>query len=77
MSMKRAMKGLLRAVKYEPACELCRYGKSAPDGSSVLCSVRGVMRRQSCCRKYEYDPLKRRPSRALLLPEYDPEQFAL
>ena len=75
--MKRAMKGLLRAKKFEPACEFCRYGKSAPDGSSVLCSVRGVMRKQSLCRKYEYDPLKRRPRRAPLLPDYDPEQFEL
>ena len=75
--MKRAMKGLLRASKYNPACEFCRFGKSAPDGSSVLCSVRGVMRKQSHCRKYQYDPLKRKPSRAPLLPDYDPEQFEL
>jgi hypothetical protein len=75
--MKRAMKGLFRGSKYEPACEFCRYGKSAPDGSSVLCSVRGVMRRRSSCKKYEYDPLKRKPKRAPLLPEYDPEEFAL
>ena len=75
--MKQAMKRLLRVTKYEPACEFCRYGKSAPDGSSVLCSVRGVMRRQSRCKKYEYDPIKRRPNRAPLLPEYDAEEFAL
>ena len=75
--MKRAMKGLLRASKYEPACEFCRFGKSAPDGSSVLCSVRGVMRKTSRCKKYEYDPVKRKPNRAPLLPEYDPEEFAL
>jgi len=75
--MKRAMKGLLRASKYEPACEFCRYGKSAPDGSSVLCSVRGVMRKQSRCKKYEYDPIKRKPNRAPLLPEYDAEEFEL
>jgi len=75
--MKRAAKGLLRATKYEPACEFCRYGKSAPDGSSVLCAVRGVMRKQSSCKKYEYDPIKRKPNRTPLLPEYDPEEFAL
>jgi len=75
--MKKSLKGLLQAEKYQPACEFCRCGKSAPDGSSVLCSVRGVMRKQSCCKKYEYDPLKRKPSRAPLLPEFDPEQFAL
>ena len=77
VAMKRAMKGLLRASKFTPACEFCAYGKSAPDGSSVLCSVRGVMRRQSLCKKYTYDPLKRKPARAPLLPEYDPEMFAL
>ena len=75
--MKRTMKGLLRVKKFDPACEFCRFGKSAPDGSSVLCPVRGVMRRQSCCKKYEYDPLKRKPNRTPLLPEYDPEQFVL
>ncbi|MCL1951325.1 MAG: hypothetical protein FWF60_00710 [Oscillospiraceae bacterium] len=75
--MKHAKKALFRGSSYEPACELCRFGKSAPDGSSVLCSVRGVMRKQSSCKKYEYDPLKRKPNRAPLLPEYDPEEFAL
>lgn len=68
---------LFRAARYGSACEYCRYGKAAPDGSSVLCSLRGVMRRQSICKKYEYDPVKRIPARAPVLPEYDPEQFAL
>jgi len=71
------MKRLLRVTKYEPACEFCRWGKSAPDGSSVLCSERGVMRKSSYCRKYEYDPIKRRPNRAPLLPEYDAQEFEL
>ena len=75
--MNKSVKPLLRASNYEPACECCRFGKPAPDGNSVLCSVRGVMRKQSCCKKYEYDPIKRQPSRTPLLPEYDPEQFTL
>lgn len=70
-------KRLLRGEAYPPACELCRYGKQAPDGSSVLCSVRGVMRKQSSCKSYEYDPIKRQPGRAPLLPEFDAEQFML
>jgi len=68
---------LFRAARYDSVCEHCRYGKAAPDGSSVLCAVRGVMRRQSSCKKYEYDPVKRVPARAPVLPEYDPEMFTL
>ena len=75
--MKRKVKALLRARDYERVCEFCRYGKPSPDGNNVLCSLRGVMRRQSVCKKYEYDPIKRKPERAPLLPEFDPEQFAL
>ena len=76
MSDKK-MKALFRAKKYEPACALCLHGKTAPNGSSVLCTHRGVMRPDSCCKKYEYDPIKRSPQRTPLLPEFDPEQFAL
>ena len=75
--MKRKLKSLLRASSYKPACEFCSYGKPSPDGQNVLCSLRGVMRKQSCCKKYEYDPIKRRPERTPLLPEFDPEQFML
>lgn len=75
--MKRSMRRLFRAEEYEPACEFCRYGKKSPDGGSVLCSLRGVMRMQSRCKKYEYDPVKREPQRSPALPEFDPEQFML
>ena len=74
---RHQQKALLRAAQYEAVCENCRCGKPAPDGNSVLCSVRGVMRRKSSCKKYEYDPIKRSPARTPLLPEYDPEEFSL
>ena len=75
--MKRKLKALLRANDYGRVCEFCRYGKQSPDGNSVLCSLRGVMRMQSRCKKYEYDPVKREPARMPQLPEFDPEQFVL
>ena len=74
---KKQRKKLFRPEQYSAVCENCRFGKAAPDGSSVLCSVRGVMHRQSSCKKYEYDPLKREPARAPALPEFDPNLFAL
>jgi len=73
----RQKQKLFRAAQYAKVCEHCRFGKPAPDGSSVLCNLRGVMRRQSSCKTYEYDPLKRVPGRAPALPEYDPELFVL
>jgi len=75
--MSKKNKALYRAKDYDPSCELCRHGKLSPDGKSVLCCVRGVMRRTSLCKKYEYDPIKRQPKCAPALPEFDPEQFLL
>jgi hypothetical protein len=76
MSDKK-QKSLYLTKKYDPSCALCLHGKPAPDGSCVLCSLRGVMRPNSSCKKYEYDPIKRRPDRTPQLPEFDPEQFAI
>lgn len=70
-------KGLFKIKEFPPACEYCLRGKHSPDGSCVLCAERGVMLMQSHCKKYTYDPLKRRPHATPTLPEYDAEQFAL
>jgi len=75
--MNHSNRKLYRASEYDPCCALCLHGKPAPDGSGVLCGLRGVMRSQSLCKKYEYDPLKREPQRTPALPAYDPAQFAL
>jgi len=75
--MIKSNRRLLRAQNYERCCAHCRYGKPAPDGSGVLCALRGVMRDTSLCKKYEYDPLKREPQRTPALPAFDPEQFTL
>ncbi|MCL2195883.1 MAG: hypothetical protein FWB76_08040 [Oscillospiraceae bacterium] len=76
MSHKKTKK-LYHAKNYQPSCGLCLHGKPAPDFGSILCPHRGVMLPDSLCKKYEYDPIKRRPERAPLLPEYAPEQFTL
>ncbi|MDR0531174.1 MAG: hypothetical protein LBG83_03820 [Oscillospiraceae bacterium] len=68
---------LYHAERYDAVCGNCRRGKPAPDGSGVLCPVRGVMRSQSSCKKYEYDPLKRKPPQTPDLPAFEPEQFRL
>ncbi|MDR2752680.1 MAG: hypothetical protein LBB50_00020 [Oscillospiraceae bacterium] len=77
MTGKKLQKALLRTEEYAPVCAFCLFGKPSPDGASVLCAERGVMRKHSSCKKYAYDPLKRQPPRTPVLPEYDPEQFVL
>jgi hypothetical protein len=68
---------LFKAKEFPPACEYCLRGKHSPDGSCVLCAERGVMLMQSQCKKYQYDPLKRRPRPTPQLPDFDPEQFVI
>lgn len=62
----------------EKICALCEYGKISPDNAYVLCLKRGVMKLDSSCRKFKYDPFKREPRRANSnLPKYDPKEFEL
>lgn len=63
--------------KISPACEYCNFGRLSADLESVLCSKNGVMSPSSSCRKFKYDPLKRRPKRAPKLMEFSKEDFEL
>lgn len=60
-----------------PACKYCEHGKAAAQYNQILCVKHGVMLPESSCRKFRYDPLKRQPNRAPILPEFSPEDFAL
>ncbi|MDR0249500.1 MAG: hypothetical protein LBI44_07625 [Oscillospiraceae bacterium] len=46
----------------EPSCSCCLHG-DALDGPDVLCEKRGVVPVTGSCRRFAYDPLKRKPSR--------------
>ena len=61
----------------EEICEVCRYGRRAADGENLLCVHKGVMSRYEHCRKFEYDPLRRIPTRAPLPEEHTAEEFSL
>lgn len=60
-----------------PKCAYCAYGRSAPDGLTVLCPKKGIMDAGSACRKYKYDILKRQPMRRPPLQAFQPEDFEL
>ena len=63
--------------RIEPKCEYCACGTRSVDGKMVLCTKRGIMEPQGKCRKFAYDPLKRVPRRAPVLPQFSQEDFSL
>ena len=70
-------KKLLNKSSITPACEYCVYGTMSVDNKTVLCAKKGVMRYNSSCKKFSYDPLKRQPKRPMDLPEFDASDFEL
>ena len=58
-------------------CANCEKASLLVDGDSVLCSKNGVVPAGETCRKYKYDPLKRRPAPAQPLPEVDSADLSL
>lgn len=70
-------KKLLNEKSISKQCCNCSHGKLSPDEQAVLCEKRGIMRLDSSCRKYEYDPLRRRPGRLMPKQEHDPAEFIL
>ena len=53
---------------------MCRYCENASplhDDSEVLCRLRGVVLGDHVCRKFMYDPLKRKPMTRRPLPTLD------
>ncbi|MBE6746716.1 MAG: hypothetical protein E7558_04630 [Ruminococcaceae bacterium] len=68
---------LIDGNAYSKVCENCFNGRMTADGQSVLCVRNGVMRPDSTCRKYKYDPLKRRPRRPHIAGGFTEEDFTL
>lgn len=62
----------------EPKCEYCQHGKLSADGETVLCPKKGVVSKDSKCRKYKYDIMKRTPRRkAAVNRDFNSEDFSL
>jgi hypothetical protein len=64
--------------KIAPRCEYCRFGNLIDD-DHVICVKRGVVGSDDACRRFRYDPLKRRPE---IQPAFRPldhndDEFAL
>lgn len=57
----------MSAPDIEPSCAVCEYAQMLRDSpGQVLCAKRGVVAEDHICRRFMYDPLKRRPMRVQL-----------
>lgn len=58
-------------------CEYCVFGTKSDFSDDVLCKKYGITHFSDSCRKYKYDPLKRKPKSAKPSDNYNPEDFLL
>ena len=61
----------------EPKCEYCKHGSMSADGKNILCPKKGVLTPDFFCKKFCYDPIKRKPRKGPELPEFSPEDFSI
>lgn len=71
------MRRKLYGNSIQPRCDVCANGRRSSDGQAVLCEKKGVVPLYHCCRKFDYDPLKRVPFRQPALAAYTEEDFRL
>lgn len=70
-------KKILSKKEYPPKCDYCKHGRLSPDGESILCEKKGIVERDSSCRAYKYDVMKRVPYKQPLVKSADPSDFEL
>ncbi len=58
----------------EVSCSYCVHSKI--NNGAQFCTMNKILKNGKC-RKYEYNPMMRVPSKQNVLPKYKPEDFAL
>ena len=48
-----------------PSCRYCTYGMASSDEQTILCPKKGVVTCEYACRRFQYDPLKRKPQKPI------------
>lgn len=71
------MKNSLYSKEISPKCEYCITGVPVVGGKEILCKKMGVMQPDSYCKKFKYDPLKRKPKTAKLDSNFTADDFLL
>ena len=68
---------LFNKKDHTPQCALCVHAKVIDGDADVLCVREGVVAESDVCRHYEYDPLKRKPTKHRLSGDFSAEDFSL
>lgn len=71
------MKKKLIGSNIQPKCEYCKHSVALQESDTVLCPLAGVTVSDNACKKFKYDPLKRKPRSAPVLTQYSEEDFSL
>jgi len=71
------MKIKLFGKKAEPACMYCKFGKRNGEAERVFCQKKGIVNAYNSCKKFEYDPLKRIPKKAVFSVDLSQEDFEI
>lgn len=59
------------------SCVCCAYGRKSEYTDEVFCNKHGVTTVNDCCRKFEYDPLKRIPERQSISADFSADDFLI
>lgn len=60
----------------EPMCEYCQRVHMQSDGS-LVCEKKGEVSGDESCKKFKYDPLKRKPRKPKLNLDFSAEDFQI
>ena len=60
----------------EQNCIYCENSETDSNGD-VFCKIEKHSERKDKCKRFKYDPLKRKPSISPKLPTYNPDDFSL
>lgn len=66
---------------YNPdAPKMCLYCENATviaDEENILCSEKGIVNKEFCCKRFAYDPLKRLPKPTPPMPKLNVEDLLI
>ncbi|MBR5559033.1 MAG: hypothetical protein IKU72_02155 [Oscillospiraceae bacterium] len=61
----------------DPACCYCEHSLPEEAQTTLNCRFKGKVEPSGSCRRFSYDPLRRVPTRQVVLPSYSDEEFKL
>ena len=61
----------------DPACCYCEHSLPVEGQVHLNCRFKGRVDPAASCRRFSYDPLRRVPTRQVVLPSYSDEEFKL